>query len=139
MKKKGQVSMEYMLVVGFALLMVIPLFAIYGKHSQETNDQVNTHQAYNIARKIVDSAETVYYLGKPAKTTIKVYMPHNIENVTVQSRAILFNIRSTEGRVIQVPPPESSINMSGSISASPGMHLIEIVADDYFVNISTVK
>ncbi len=136
MAKRSQVAMEYMMVVGFAMLMVIPLFVIYGSQGMAARDQVNEKQASNIARKIVDSAETVYYLGKPSKTTIKVYMPDDIRNITISPRSIDFHMRTSQG--VSVISVESSyVNLTGSLSANPGIHYIEIAADDYAVNVST--
>jgi len=127
--------MEYMVVVGFTLLMLLPVIAIYGIERQSMREQVNIKQAQNIARKIVDASETTYYLGKPAQTTIKVYMPPGVRSVTFTNREVLF-IMDVGSKTTEVPPPVSSINMSGNLSINPGLQYILITADDYQVNIS---
>ncbi len=134
MRKKAQVSMEYMMVVGFSLLMIMPIIAIYGMERQSINNQVNAKQAGNIAKKIVDSAETVYYLGKPAKTTLKVYMPSNVERIEINNREIVFKVRV--GKLLTDIVGTSQVNMTGNLSTGQGIQYIDIAADNYVVNIT---
>jgi len=134
MPKTGQVSMEYMIVVGFSLLMIIPIIAIYGVERESIANQVNTKQAHNIARQIVDSAETVYYLGEPAKTTLKVYMPNNVERATIGNYTVAFFVNL--GKSITEVHSECLVNITGALSTRPGIQFIEIAAYDYVVNIT---
>ena len=136
MSRKSQISMEYMMVVGFSLLMVIPIISIYGMERVNMRQEVNIKQAQNIANKLADSAETVYYLGKPTKTTLKVYMPEDIESVTINGRTILFKMRYSK-EITDVPPPLLSINVTGNLSIKPGIQYIEVAADDNGANITT--
>jgi uncharacterized protein (UPF0333 family) len=133
---RGQVSMEYMMIVGFSLLLIIPIIAIYGLERQGMNTQVAVEQASNIGRKVTDASETVYYLGKPAKTTLKIYMPAYIENITISDREIIFLVALDDGTTEVVAT--SDVNMTGSISAHQGIQFVEVAADDYAVNISSV-
>jgi len=127
--------MEYMVVVGFTLLMLLPIIAIYGIEKESMREQVNLRQAQNIARKIVDASETTYYLGKPARTTLKIYMPPDVVDVTFDNREVVFFMQAGSS-VTEVPPPVSSVNLSGNISLRQGIQYIEIAADVYQVNIS---
>jgi len=140
MGKLAQISMEYMMVVAFTLIMVIPMLAIYGMERQGINDSINTKQAENIARKIVDSAETVFFLGKPAKTTLKVYIPNNIDSVEINDYEVVFKVKivaASGGFIINDIVGSSQVNMTGNITSDPGLHFIEIAADDNVVNITT--
>lgn len=134
MRKSAQVSMEYMMVVGFSLLMIIPIISIYGIERQSINNQVNAKQAGNIAKKIVDSAETVYYLGKPAKTTLKVYMPNNVEEIIISNQEIVFKVRF--GKLVSDVVGTSQVNLTGNLSITHGIQYIDIAADEYVVNIT---
>jgi uncharacterized protein (UPF0333 family) len=130
--RKGQISMEYMLVVGFSLMLIVPIISIYGFERQSIANQVSIRQAYSIASKVTDASESVYYLGRPAKTTLKVYMPAGVDNATVSGREIIFFVHDFE--VVGT----SDVNMTGSISAGQGIQYIEISADHTGVNVSTV-
>ena len=132
---KSQISVEYMFVMGFAALMTVPLLLIYYSYTADSGDTVASAQALQISRKIVDLSESVYYLGKPSQTTLKVNFPDKIKSVNLSGREVVFKISTSKGEaeVVQV----SSVNMSGSLPTSPGMHIITIKADDGFVQITS--
>lgn len=131
----AQVSVEYMLVMGFAALLTLPLLLIYYTYSAETSDSVATSQANQIARKIVDASESVYYLGKPSQTTLKFNFPDRIASTNLSNKEVVFKIKTKSGvtDIVQV----SSVNMSGNLPTSQGIHIITIKADDGFVQITS--
>ncbi|MBN2458408.1 hypothetical protein JXB31_04740 [Candidatus Woesearchaeota archaeon] len=134
MKKRCQVSLEYMLMVGFTLLLIIPIVMIYGSEKQAISDQVSFSQASQIATKITDSVETVYYLGKPSQTTIRVYFPQNIDEMIISDNEVV--IRLNVGNTITEAVSISQVNMSGNLDVGPGIHEILIIAEDEYVNIT---
>jgi len=135
MPLKSQVSVEYMLIMGFAALMTLPLLIIYYSYSSDTSDSVAASQALQIARKIADSSESVYYLGKPSQTTLKLNFPDKIDSTNVSNREVVFKIKTTQGitEVVEV----SSVNMSGTLPTSQGIHIITLKAQDGFVQITS--
>ena len=135
MHLKSQVSVEYMLIMGFATLMIIPLLLIYYTYSSDTSDSVATSQAMQIARKIVDSSESVYYIGKPSQTTLKLNFPDGIYSTNLSSKEVVFKIKTKNGitDIVQV----SSVNMSGSLPTTQGIHIITVKAEDGYVQITS--
>ena len=135
MKLKSQVSVEYMLIMGFATLMTIPLLIIYYTYTADSSDSVATGQALQIARKIVDSSESVYYLGKPSQTTLKLNFPDSIYSTNLSSKEVVFKIKTRSGitDIVQV----SSVNMSGSLPITQGIHIITVKAEEGYVQITS--
>lgn len=135
MDNKSQVSVEYMFVMGFAALMTIPLLLIYYTYTADSADSVASGQAMQIARKIVDSAESVYYLGKPSQTTLKLNFPDRIKSTNLSSREVVFrmNVQSGTTDIVQV----SSVNLSGSLPTTEGIHVVTIKADEGYVQITS--
>ena len=135
MSLKSQISMEYLLVMGFVALMTIPLLLTYYSYSSSTNDLVSTSQALQIARLIVDSSESVYYLGKPSQTTLKLNFPDNIYSTNLSSKEVVFKIKTVNGvtDIVQI----SSVNMSGSLPTTQGIHIITVTAADGYVQITS--
>lgn len=135
MNLKSQVSVEYMLVMGFATVMALPLLLIYYTYTSDSSDSVAGSQAMQIARKIVDSSESVYYLGKPSQTTLKINFPDKIQSVNLSNREVAFKVRTQSGitDIVQV----SAVNMSGTLPTSQGIHVLTIKADDGFVQITS--
>ena len=135
MSLKTQVSVEYLLIMGFATLMTIPLLLIYYIYTSDSSDSVATSKALQIARKIVDSSESVYYLGKPSQTTLKVNFPDKIHSTNLSNREVVFKIKTTNGitDIVQI----SSVNMSGSLPKTQGIHVITVTAQDNYVQITS--
>lgn len=132
---KSQISVEYMLIIGFAMLMTTPLLLIYYTYSSDSSDSVATGQALQIARTIADSSESVYYLGKPSQTTLKLNFPDRISSASVSDREVVFKMKTRSGitDVVQV----SAVNMSGALPTSQGIHVLTIKADDGYVKITS--
>lgn len=131
----AQVSVEYMFIMGFAALMTIPLLLIYYTYTSDSSDTVATSQAMQVARKIVDASESVYYLGKPSQTTLKLNFPDSIDSISLSSREVLFKVKTRNGvtDVVQI----SSVNISGTLPKSQGIHIITIRAEEGYVQITS--
>ena len=127
--------MEYVLIIGFATLIAIPLFLIFSHYTNETRNEVTYNQADSISRKIVDSAETVYYLGEPSKVTLKVYMPNDIKNLTIENGYVHFIVKA--GRFTTDIVHSSTINISGNVSFKPGVKQINIESKGDYVWVYT--
>ena len=135
MGKRGQISIEYMFIIGFATIVSIPLLAIYYQYSSQSSDSVTTAQALQVARKIADSSESVYYLGKPSQTTLKMNFPAHIIISNISGREIIFKVKTASGLtdVVQV----TSMNLSGSLPTSEGIHIVTLQAQDSYVQVSS--
>lgn len=132
---KSQVSVEYMFIMGFAALMTIPLLLIYYTYTSDSSDTVATSQALQIARKIADSSESVYYLGKPSQTTLKLNFPERIESIGLSGKEVVFRIKTRSGvtDVVEI----SSVNITGSLPTSQGIHILTIKAEEGYVQVSS--
>jgi len=124
-----------MMVMGFATLMTIPLLIIYYTFSTDSGDSVTASQSLQIARKIVDASESVYYLGKPSQTTLKLSFPDNINSISLSNKEVVFSIKTKSGMadIVQV----SSVNITGNLSAKQGVHIITVTANDGFVQVTS--
>ena len=131
---KAQVSVEYLLIIGFVAIITIPLIVLYYNYTADSSDEIVISQITQIARKIVDIAESVYFLGKPSQTTIKVYMPRQVKGASLDSREVLFNVSAKSGvsEIVQV----SSVNLTGNLPTGQGIYTITFKAGDAYVNIS---
>lgn len=134
-KRRAQASMEYLLVMGFVLLMLVPIAIVFYEQNREMNTQSNEQQAYLIARKIVEKGEEMYYLGEPSQTTLRVYFPENMNNVTIWNGSVVFEL--TRGSTfLDVAAHSWSVNISGNLSVRPGSHCVQIraVPNGVYVN-----
>ncbi len=131
---KAQISMEYLIIVGFVLVITIPLILIFSTHSTEMNENVIANQVDNIASKIVDSAESVYYLGESSRITFRVQIPKKVTAVTIGNNEVVFQISKLAGidEVVKYTP----VPINGSISAESGIYNIVIESKGDYVWVS---
>ena len=134
--KKTQISVEYMMIIGFATMMAIPLILIYYTYSSDATEAVSSGQALQIARLIADSSESVYFLGNPSQTTLKLNFPDNIKSTNLSGKEVLFRMKTRKGAtqdIVQI----SSVNMSGNLPKTAGLHIITIKAEDGYVSVTS--
>jgi uncharacterized protein (UPF0333 family) len=132
--KRGQAAMEYLAVIGFALLMIVPIIFIFFSQSEDITQQLTMNQIREIGRKVVNTAEKIYYLGEPSQTTLKIYMPNNVEQVNISGRTIVFKVRLNNAPSDLVFP--STVNVTGNISVQSGIRFIKVKTIAGKVNIS---
>ena len=135
MPSKSQISVEYMFIIGFATVMSIPLILIYYKYTSDTSESVASSQALQIARKIIDASESVYYLGKPSQTTLKLNFPDSVKLINLSNYEVIFKMKTRDGivEVFQV----SSVNITGNLPTSQGIHVLTIKAEDKYVQVTS--
>ncbi len=125
-KVKGQASMEYLIVIGFALTIISILMITYFVSIDENRNVVSTTQITKIVNRIVDNAEEVYYLGPPAKTTMKIYLPQDVDAIIISPHEI--NIRIERAGQITDIEAYSQVNLTGSLPVTGGIKFIELIA-----------
>ena len=130
---RGQVSMEFLLIMGVAFVMIIPVLILFLTQSQDMQEDVSAAQVNKLADELVDAADNVYYLGTPSKKTIKAYMPNFIESFNFTSNRIIINVNtgSRQYSIFKV----TAANLTGTLSTEVGLHVIEITADNNGVKI----
>lgn len=133
-KKRGQVSLEYTLMVGFALIILMPLVVIHMTQEESIRDDSNLMQATNIVQTLTSNAESIHFIGEPSKTTIEVRMPQNVKDIEIEDNRILFEVM-TGGGVVEVYK-YTDVELTGSLEPGPGLTRILIEAEDGRVKIS---
>ena len=111
------------------------MIIIYYDYTATSNDEIISRQIYQVAQKIVDEAETVYYLGEPSQTKIKVHIPNQIVAASIeQEKEVVFKMRTKTGisDIVQV----SSVNITGNLPITQGIHYITIQAQEGEVLVS---
>ena len=134
-KKEAQISVEYMFIIGFITLITIPLILIYHSYTQGSNDEITSSQMNQVAKKVVDAAESVYYLGEPSQTTLNVNIPNNVVAADLSAGyEVVFEINTKSGRTDIVR--SSSVNITGSLPVNQGNYKIIIEAKSDHVEVS---
>ncbi|MFO7710753.1 MAG: hypothetical protein R6V53_03250 [Candidatus Woesearchaeota archaeon] len=124
--KRGQVSQEYLMIIGFSLAMVTVVSGIFLLTANQQQQQVRDSQVYQVGNTLISAAEEVYYLGEPSLKTITVYMPSDIAKVETHPKEIVFVTNDTgTGSDIEFV---SKVNLTTNLSHMGGKKYIQVYA-----------
>ncbi|MBW2975192.1 class III signal peptide-containing protein [Candidatus Woesearchaeota archaeon] len=131
MKKRGQVALEYMILIGLTTVIVIFLLVMSNYYSKGVENTINTNQIDRMGKELIDKAESMYYFGQPSRTTVKAFIPKGIESINITSNEINFRVK-TEGGTADMFY-SSFVPLKGNITSSYGLHYIIIEAREGYV------
>jgi uncharacterized protein (UPF0333 family) len=131
---RAQVSMEYILIISFSLLLAMPLVIIFLYNSSAFNTSVVNSQSGKVLQEIVGAAETVHYLGEPSQKIVSVYFPKSVQQVIFSDKyvAMVMNETGSTHYIYKY----SNINFTGNITTYPGLHVLKIAAVNNTVSIT---
>ena len=81
--KKTQFAMEHIAMIGFGILIIIPMVYLFSTNSLSQSEELITKQIEQIGNKITDNAETIYYMGTPSKITLEEMFPDKIVDIEI--------------------------------------------------------
>jgi hypothetical protein len=133
-KKKGQVSIEYLVVFSFVVFFVIVILGVALAYSSSIRDSMRFSQVETYANKIISSSESVFYSGTPSKATIQAYIPEDVQTVEIIENSIVITLGSSSGT--NKLSYYSKVPISGALSNNKGIKDIQIVANETSITIS---
>lgn len=133
-QKKGQISVEYLIVAGFVVFLVISIMGVALFYTNSVQDGIRIYNLDNYGRKVVSSAESVFYSGAPSEATITAYMPIGVKAIYFVNNNIVVNITTSSG--VSTVAFQSNVPITGSLSASSGIQKIKLIAGTNSVSIS---
>lgn len=95
--KKSQAAIEFLFVVGFAMLLLLPSLALFGRFVQETSYTVTTSQATKIGYYMLSTATQAYHGSNGTVIVIEVNFPDGIKNMMIPTEDELVFIIETAG------------------------------------------
>jgi len=118
--------MEYLFIMGFALLITIPLIILYYTQSSRFAEETASASIERAARQISEAADTVYFLGAPSKRTITVDLPNGIRDTEISGQTVTFTMASSHGQYDQVA--RTAANLTGTLPKTQGPHVLVLTA-----------
>lgn len=82
-ERRGQVSVEYMIVLGFATFAITGIIGIAFYYINSTNDQMTSSHIENFGKTIINNAESIYFAGTPSKITVNPYLPKGVTDIDI--------------------------------------------------------
>ena len=129
--KRGQVSFEYLILVGFVTMLIAGILVIAIYYTDRAQDQNRLSQVDKFSNKIISTAEYIFYAGEPSKTTVSVYLPDGVDSVEILENGIVVSVHTSTGlNTISYNSNVAitGVNGSNELSHIQGLKKIEIVA-----------
>ena len=123
--KRGQTSIEYLILIGFILIALIPIF--YYALSESSNT-VRLNEAEDSVNTLAKAADSVYALGPGTKNYVWVNFPGGIDSISFSDKRVLIKLNIFGG--LSDIYVESKAELTGSISITQGGHRIKVEALD---------
>ena len=108
---KGQFAIEHLAVIGFSMLVLIPVIHMFYTYSTDQTDDLVVQRIQKLGNEMIDTAETIYYMGPPARVTLKQNFPDKIRDIKIldDGKQIVFYF----GQKNSSSPFFSNIKMDG--------------------------
>ncbi|OIO22735.1 hypothetical protein AUJ65_05500 [Candidatus Micrarchaeota archaeon CG1_02_51_15] len=123
--RKGQASIEYVVVVALFLAIVIPLAYYTYYNVAAGNVQLQTQTA---AEELARTADSLYLQGVGARAQARVYIPDGVEYGVVRSKEIFFLVRGRNGNLTEVWRPIKGTG-TGDLPITPGYFALDVFYD----------
>lgn len=131
---KAQISLEYLLIVGFAFILLTPAIILFYTQQGSIEAEVSGAQAQKVMDELIASIDTVYLLGPPTKQTLTLRFPSGIQTTNIEANEIVFFIQGAGDPYELVGT--AATNITGTISTHRGVHVLTITALENSVNIT---
>ncbi len=112
LSSKAQAAMEYLMIAGFVMLIMLPLVYLVYNYTQESSADIVNAQITKFGRDLVNNAESVYYASSPSKITLDFNMPRGVQNMSIQQQLkpeeigckkcteLVFLVQQKEGKAV---------------------------------------
>ena len=134
---KLQIATEYLIIVSFALMVLIPYILYLYSASLQYQEQNSLTISSESVKKIGEACDWVYLQGEPAKLTLKILIPKNVENITFLNKTIVWKVRTSAG--LSDVYYNCLANVTGYLPNREGEYLVSVEALKGGVNISVAS
>jgi hypothetical protein len=136
MAKRGQISVEYLIIVGFVIFLVISILGVSIYYAYSVRDSIKENQLSGFADKVISNAEAVSFAGEPSQVTITAFLPEGVQELCILEDGDRFflkiDIQTSSGLSVIAFPSDvdlSPVNCAGGgFSTSSGTKKFTITA-----------
>lgn len=132
--RRGQVALEYLVMIGFGLMIATPLI-IQGQESLRSLNQVDqSSKVTGVLDAAQETAGLVYSQGPPARASTVVTVPRGVVGSRVDGTLLSYTLSVEGGNASYFRDVGFTVN--GSLPRSPGRYLLIAEATQSYVNIT---
>jgi len=82
-RKRAQVSVEYLIIIGISFAILIPGGYFFYKYSQSSNEATIRTQISQVGNSILTNAESIYGLADGSLVTLDLRYPKNVRDMYI--------------------------------------------------------
>lgn len=132
--RRGQVALEYLVMIGFGLMIATPLI-LQGQESLRSLNQVDqTAKVTDALDAAQETAGLVYSQGPPARTSTVISVPRGVVASSVNGSLFSYTVRLASGNASYFR--RVGFTVKGGLPTSPGRYLLIAEAEEDYVNIT---
>lgn len=95
---RGQVSVEYLVIVGIAIGLLIPAVMFFYSYNKSSESSSIASQVNEIGLQAISTAKATYALGRNARQTIEFVMPSDVTGVYADGQELVIVYETSAGR-----------------------------------------
>jgi len=134
---KGQAAIEYMIVIGIALVLSLPFIINAQESMVELRSGTSNVAVQDSLNDLEMAVETVSASGEPARRTFPVTFPDSLNSTTLHDSAVVVVVNSPTGTNTYTRTFE--VNITGDLPDSSGRYMLRTEATSEAVNIEVVE
>ena len=123
---KLQIATEYLIIVSFSLMVLIPYVIYLYSASQQYQEQASLSIASENVKKIGEACDWVYLQGESAKLTLKIVIPKNVESISFLNKTIVWKVRTSAG--LSDVYYNCLSNVTGNLPVKEGEYFVSVEA-----------
>jgi uncharacterized protein (UPF0333 family) len=131
MAHRGQIAVEYMIILGLLLLFVTPLI-YYALASYASSNDI--YRAQVLVARMSDTVDIVYTQNQPSQQVLTLLFPENIVDTILVNKTVGVIMVSGDGNTTVSLPTKGCV--SGFITPTGGYRRILFKATDNCVNVT---
>lgn len=131
---KSQVSVEYLVIISVAFLILTPLIVYSYQLFIGYKDETKIALAKDLVKKVGEGADWVYSQGYPARMCLKVTVPEGVTEASLLNKTVLLKIKTVAGETDIYHNTNAPLN--GSLPVKAGVYKICLIAFPEYVNVS---
>jgi hypothetical protein len=134
---KLQIATEYLIIVSFSLMILIPYILYLYSASQQYQEQTSLTIVSENVKKIGEACDWVYLQGEPAKLTLKIVIPKNVVNISFLNKTIVWKVRKSAG--LSDIYYNCLSNVTGNLPVKEGEYFVSVEAFNGGVRINVIS
>ncbi len=132
---RGQVAIEYLIIVGIGLAILIPYLVYLQSTSASYKEENCIIQAKNSLEKLGSSIDLICYQGEPARMEIRLIIPDCFYSANyINNKTIVWKLKTSAG--FSDISYTTLCNFSGKLFNKPGIYIVTIKSKENHVEIS---